>query len=241
MGRMRSLVPRKRIEQKILVLRGEKVMLDADLAELYGVSTFNLNKAVKRNISRFPKDFMFQLTAGEAISLRFQIGMSKPKGRGGRRYLPYVFTEQGVAMLSSVLRSKRAIQVNIAIMRAFVKLREMAGAHRDLTAKLNELERRVASHDTKIGSLFESIRQLMAPATASRRIGFRTKEEDRIDLRDARRALAEAKGKGTKPLQALVKELETSTEFWRLMEKRRKEPTITLREMRKRLSTRKRS
>ena len=100
----------ERIESAILFIRGHKVMLDRDLAALYGVTTFNLNKAVKRNTDRFPEDFMFQLTAEEASTLRFQIGMSKGKGRGGRRYLPYVFTEQGVAMLSSVLRSKRAVQ-----------------------------------------------------------------------------------------------------------------------------------
>jgi hypothetical protein len=149
-------------------------MLDADLAELYGVKTFNLNKAVKRNISRFPEDFMFQLTAEGAVSLRFQNGMSKPRGRGGRRYPPYAFTEQGVAMLSSVLRSKRAILVNIAIMRAFVKLCEMVSSNKELAAKLAELERRVGGHDTKIQSLFEAIRQLMAPAESKHgRIGFK--------------------------------------------------------------------
>jgi len=110
---LKALIPVEIIEKKILLIRGEKVMLDADLAELYGVETFNLNKAVKRNIDRFPEDFMFQLSKEEADSLRFQIGMSKETGRGGRRYLPYVFTEQGVAMLSSVLNSKRAVHVNI--------------------------------------------------------------------------------------------------------------------------------
>jgi hypothetical protein len=105
---MKALVPVEIIEKKILLIRGEKVMLDADLAELYEVETFNLNKAVKRNIDRFPQDFMFQLTREEVDSLRFQIGMSKKEGRGGRRYLPYAFTEQGVAMLSSVLNSERA-------------------------------------------------------------------------------------------------------------------------------------
>ncbi len=109
-----ALIPAERIERAILLIRGHKVILDSDLAVLYGVTTFNLNKAVKRNIARFPDDFMFQLTGDEGTALRFQSGMSKAKGRGGRRYLPYVFTEQGVAMLSSVLRSKRAVQVNIA-------------------------------------------------------------------------------------------------------------------------------
>jgi hypothetical protein len=112
---MSALVPRERIEQTILLIRGHRVMLDADLAKLYGVTTFNLNKAVRRNVDRFPDDFMFRLSEQEAAALTFQIGISKPRGRGGRRYAPDVFTEQGVAMLSSVLRSKRAIQVNIAI------------------------------------------------------------------------------------------------------------------------------
>ena len=110
------MISPERVEQSILLIRGHKVMLDADLARLYGVTTFNLNKAVKRNIDRFPEDFMFQLTYEEAAALRFQIGISKPAGRGGRRYLPYVFTEQGVAMLSSVLRSKNAVRVNIDVM-----------------------------------------------------------------------------------------------------------------------------
>src|SRR5271157_4305739 len=116
-----QIVPREVIERRIYLIREHKVILDSDLAELYGVETFNLNKAVKRNLDRFPQDFMFQLTREEANVLRFQIGMSKPRGRGGRRYLPYAFTEQGVAMLSSVLNSRRAVQVNIAIMRTFVR------------------------------------------------------------------------------------------------------------------------
>jgi hypothetical protein len=170
---MSAVVLRERIEQRILVIRGHRVMLDSELASMYGVTTFNLNKAVKRNIDRFLADFMFQLTTEEAAALRFQIGMSKTKGRGGRRYAPYVFTEQGVAMLSSVLRSNRAIHVNIAIMRAFVKLRELAGSHKELAAKLEQLERKVGGHDTQIRSLFEAIRQLMTPPTPKfRRIGF---------------------------------------------------------------------
>src|SRR4030067_2106760 len=118
---MQTLLPVEVIERKILLIRGQKVMLDSDLAELYGVETSNLNKAVKRNIDRFPEDFMLQLTKEVAASLRFQIGMSKTEGRGGRRYLPYAFTEQGVAMLSSVLNSKRAVQLHFAIMPVFVK------------------------------------------------------------------------------------------------------------------------
>jgi len=116
-----SLIPLEIIEQQIFLIRGQKVMRDTELAKLYGVETFNLNKAVKRNLDRFPNDFMFQLTNEEVRTLTFQIGISN-KGRGGRRTLPYVFTEQGVAMLSTVLNSERAIKVNIIIMRAFVKL-----------------------------------------------------------------------------------------------------------------------
>ena len=171
---MSTTVPLARIEQTILLIRGHRVMLDSDLAALYGVTTFNLNKAVKRNPDRFPDDFMFRLSAQEAAALTFQSGITKPSGRGGRRHLPYVFTEQGVAMLPSVLRSKRAIQVNIAIMRAFVKLRELAASHKELAGKLAQLERKVGGHDGQIRSLFEAIRQLMAPpAPKSRRIGFK--------------------------------------------------------------------
>lgn len=128
---MTNILPRERIERSILLLRGHKVMLDADLAVLYGVSTKRLNEQVRRNRSRFPDDFMFQLTAEEVRSLRSQFATSKP-GRGGRRYAPLVFTEQGIAMLSTVLNSERAIQVNIEIMRAFVRLREMIATHKDL-------------------------------------------------------------------------------------------------------------
>src|SRR6187455_1542996 len=120
---MKAIIPAEHVERRIAFIRGEKVMLDRDLAELYGVTTFNLNKAVKRNLDRFPRDFMFQLNQKEFFSLKFQIGIPKTAGRGGSRYLPYVFTEHGIAMLSTVLRSKRAIHVNIAIIRAFVNLR----------------------------------------------------------------------------------------------------------------------
>jgi ORF6N domain len=170
----RSEVPIERIESAILFIRGHKVMLDRDLAVLYGVTTFNLNKAVKRNTDRFPEDFMFQLTAEEASTLRFQTGMSKGKGRGGRRYLPYVFTEQGVAMLSSVLRSKRAVQVNVEIMRAFVRLRRMLASNEDLARKLDALEKK---YDSQFRVVFEAIRELMAPPEAKKRkIGFLVKE-----------------------------------------------------------------
>lgn len=144
-------------------------MLDSDLAELYGVRTEVLNQAVKRNRRRFPEDFMFQLARREAEFLRSQIVISK-LGRGGRRYLPYAFTEQGVAMLSGVLQSERAVQVNIAIMRAFVRLRRILAAHKGLARKLEELERR---YDAQFKAVFDAIRQLMAPPEKSRRrIGF---------------------------------------------------------------------
>lgn len=145
---------------KIILLRGKRVMLDSDLAELYGVRTFNFNKAVKRNIRRFPEDFMFQLTTEEYRNLIFQNGRSR---WGGRRYAPYVFTEQGVAMLSSVLKSKRAIEVNIAIMRAFVKLRELLLTHKELAKKVEELERKYQLHETDIQTIFEVIKKLLEP------------------------------------------------------------------------------
>jgi len=176
---MKALISIETIERKIYLIRSQKVMLDSDLAELYGVKTFNLNKAVKRNIDRFPQDFMFHLTKEEADSLRFQIGMSKSEGRGGRRYLPYTFTEQGVAMLSSVLRSERAIHVNIAIMRVFVKLREFLSTHKELAHKLAELERKIERHDEEIKAIFDAIRQLMTPPQkAKRKIGFMREVDD---------------------------------------------------------------
>ena len=155
----------------IHLVRGERVLLDADLARLYGVTTGNLNKAARRNPRRFPADFMFRLTDNEARALVFQSGRSND--RGGRRHNPYAFTEQGVAMLSSVLRSDRAIQVNVAIMRAFVGLRRMLASNEALAQKLGELERRLEGHDQAIKSLFEAIRELMAvPAKPSTSIGF---------------------------------------------------------------------
>jgi len=173
---MKNLIPHEFIERKIYLIRGHKVMLDSELARLYGIRTKNLNKAVRRNIERFPKDFMFQLTPDEFKSLRFQIGTSKGR-KGGRRYLPLVFTEQGVAMLSSVLQSRRAIQVNIAIMRVFVKLKQILSTHKDFVYKLNELERKIEKHDVEIQNIFEAIRQLMEPPPEppKRRIGFKQK------------------------------------------------------------------
>jgi hypothetical protein len=178
---MKALIPVELIEKKILLIRGKKVMLDADLAELYQVETFNLNKAVKRNIDRFPQDFMFQLTKQEADSLRFQIGMSKTEGRGGRRYLPYVFTEHGVAMLSTVLNSERAVKVNIEIMRAFVRLRQMLASNAELARKLDALEKK---YDAQFKVVFDAIRQLMTPPVTrkrkrkrKRKIGFRSGDD----------------------------------------------------------------
>jgi len=168
---MSVVFPSKRIEQTILLLRGHKIILDRDLAAMYGVSTRDPNKAVSRNLDRFPDDFMLQLTRSEFNDLKFQFGTSS---WGGTRKLPRAFTEQGIAMLSSVLRSKRAIHVNIAIMRAFVKLREFAASHKTLATKLEQLERKVGGHDGQIRSLFDAIRQLMEPPTPkSRRIGFK--------------------------------------------------------------------
>jgi hypothetical protein len=172
-----AIVPRERIEDAILLIRGHKVMLDADLAGLYGVPTKVFNQAVKRNLDRFPEDFMFQLTPEESENLRLQFGASSLRSQfvtsswGGRRYRPRAFTEQGVAMLSSVLRSQRAVQVNIEIMRAFVRLRQMLAAHKELAGRLDELEKK---YDAQFKGVFDAIRQLMAPpAPKRRRIGFR--------------------------------------------------------------------
>lgn len=170
------VVPVERIEKAIFIIRGQKVMFDADLATLYGVPTRSLIQAVRRNEERFPSDFMFRLNQEEFDSLRSQIVISK--GRGGRRYIPYVFTEQGVALLSSVLRSQQAILVNIAIMRVFVRLREMMATHKELAVKLRELEGRIQDHDEQIVAIFEAIRQLMTPPeTPRKRIGFEVKEK----------------------------------------------------------------
>lgn len=164
-----ALVSLDSVQSMIYVFRGHKVMLDADLAKLYGVTTANLNKAVKRNLERFPGDFMFQLTDDEWEVLRSQIGISK-SGSGGRRFNPYVFTEQGVAMLSSVLNSEKAIKVNIQIMRAFVQFRQMLLSSQELNQRLDALESR---YDQQFAVVFDAIRQLMAPPEPTRKqIGF---------------------------------------------------------------------
>jgi hypothetical protein len=190
-----DIIPIRRIVQSILVLRGQKVMLDYDLATLYGVEARVLNQAVKRNASRFPVDFMFQISAEEMekvsqvvippaqertekkVTNSSQFVTSSRKYRG-KRYRPYAFTEQGVAMLSSILNSERAVKVNIAIMRAFVRLRDVLETNRELARIFDELEKRVGKHDEKIDAILEAIRQLMAPPTKPRReIGFHVREK----------------------------------------------------------------
>jgi phage regulator Rha-like protein len=192
----KEIVPALRIAQSICLLRGQKVILDFDLAALYGVATKVLNQAVKRNRERFPADFMFQLTAEETSNLRSQFVTLRSQTIGNQliamnrsqfvtlkrgqniKYRPYAFTEEGVAMLSSVLNSARAINVNIAIMRAFVKLREALETNRELARKFAELEKRVGKHDAKIDAILDAIRQLMAPPEEPRReIGFHVREK----------------------------------------------------------------
>ena len=171
-----QLIAAPPIEKRILVVRGRQVMLDEDLADLYGVETKRLVEQVKRNLDRFPEDFMCQHNKEEAAALRSQIATSNT-GRGGRRYAPYVFTEQGVAMLSSVLRSKRAIAVNIEIMRAFVELRRIASSYAAIEKRLEQIERGVGEHDEQLGEIFSALRQLIAPAPQSKHpIGFRLRE-----------------------------------------------------------------
>jgi hypothetical protein len=166
-----ALVAVEQVGELILSIRGQKVMLDADLAALYGVETRILTRAVARHPDRFPPDFMFQLTTDETAALRSHFGISNT-GRGGRRYAPYVFTEQGVAMLSSVLNSPRAVAVNIEIMRAFVSLRGLLASNADLARRLDELE---SKYDDQFKAVFAAIRELMRPpASPGRRIGFRT-------------------------------------------------------------------
>jgi len=169
---MNALIAVEVIERKILLIRGQKVMLDSDLSELYGIEVKHLKRQVRRNLDRFPGDFMIQLSKEEYESLRRHFGALK---RGGHsKYLPYAFTEQGVAMLSSVLNSKRAVHVNIAIMRAFVKLREMLVTHKDLARKIEEMEKK---YDSQFKVVFDAIRQLMTPPeTKKRKSGFEIRE-----------------------------------------------------------------
>jgi len=173
----KSLVPVERIERLIYLIRGQKVMLDSDLADIYGIPTHRLNEQVRRNLSRFPEDFVFQLTRQEFATLISQIAISK-KGRGGRRTMPWVFTEHGAIMLASVLNSPVAVEASVRVVRAFVRLREMLASNRELAQRLDELERKFEGHDAAIRNLFEAIRQLLAsPKPKRRKIGFHVKEQ----------------------------------------------------------------
>ena len=173
---MTDLVLKEVIASKIFMIRHKKVMLDRDLAELYGVPTKSLNLAVKRNIDRFPEDFMFRLNQKEYQSLRFQIETSK---RGGARYLPYAFTQNGVAMLSSILKSKKAAQVNILIMRTFTKLQEMILSHKNLRLGIEALERKYKQHDKHLATVFKVLKKLLTPSEKSKRkIGFHSKTDN---------------------------------------------------------------
>jgi len=160
------------VESRILIVRRQRVILDSDLAELYGVTVKRLNQQVNRNQERFPADFMFQLTSTEDKALRLQIATSK-KGRGGRRYLPYAFTEHGAIMAATVLNSPQAVEMSVFVVRAFVRMREMLAKNRQLAAKINELDRRLETHDTTIQDIIEAIKELMVPERPSKRkIGF---------------------------------------------------------------------
>jgi uncharacterized membrane-anchored protein YjiN (DUF445 family) len=188
----KEIIPTQQIAQAIYVIRGQRVMLSQDLAILYGVAVKVLNQAVKRNAVRFPADFVFQLKAEELANLKSQFVTSS--WGGPRRAPPYAFTEQGVAMLSSVLKSERAVKVNIAIMRAFVKLRQTLETNRELAKKFEALEKRVGKHDKKIAAIIDAIRQLMAPPEKPKReIGFHVREQaPRYRTRKARGARASA-------------------------------------------------
>lgn len=170
------LAPVERIAQSIFILRGHKVLLDSDLAALYGVATKRFNEAVKRNLVRFPQDFMFQVTADELSALRSQIATSKPS-RGGRRYAPYAFTEHGAIMAAMILNSPRAVEMSVYVVRAFVQLREVLASNKELAKRLDQLEARIqkkpTSHDDAIAAMLSAIRELMQPTvTKSRPIGF---------------------------------------------------------------------
>lgn len=187
-------VPFAAIEGRIHLIRETKVMLDADLAELYGVATGHLNRAVRRNIERFPGDFMRQLTADEAANLKCQTGASSL--HGGRRHLPYAFTQEGIAMLSSVLRSPRAAAVNVEIMRAFVRMRRMLLSVDELARKVEALERKAVAHDQDLEAVFKALKQLIAPPQAPRReIGFHVQPADSAPESGSRRPSPETAGR----------------------------------------------
>lgn len=170
--RARHLLLIKPVEPRIVVLRSQRVMLDFELAELYGVQVKRLNEQVKRNAARFPKDFMFKLSACEDQNLRSHFATSSSK-HGGRRRAPFAFTEHGAIMAATVLNSKRAIEMSVFVVRAFVRLREMINTNRKVTSKLVELERRLKGHDAVIDDIIDAIRDLMEPPPHTRRIGFR--------------------------------------------------------------------
>lgn len=169
----RSIIPAARIERSILLIRGQKVIVDADLAALYGVETRRLNEQVRRNADRFPGDFMFQLTAPEYADLMSQSATSSGRW-GGRRKRPMVFTEHGALMAAAVLSSPQAVEMSILVVRAFVRLRSLLATHRDLATKLDELERKLSTHDQQIIVLFDTIRRMMAAPPSTKRIGFRS-------------------------------------------------------------------
>jgi hypothetical protein len=186
-----AIVLANRVGSKILVLRNQKVILDTDLAELYGVPVRQLNQQIKRNRDRFPADFVFSLTSAEYRSLRSQIVISNP-GRGGRRYLPHAFTEHGAIMAATILNSSRAIEMSIFVVRAFVQMRQTAAVNRHVVSKLIELEAHLDRHDDEIQDLIETIRELIAPLPANaRRIGF---EAPSAATKTRSRALKAAKG-----------------------------------------------
>jgi ORF6N domain-containing protein len=168
----KSALIKNSVEGRIFFVRGHKVLLDNDLAELYGVSVKRLNQQVKRNAERFPADFMFRLTSGESKNLRLQFATSS-QGHGGRRYSPFAFTEHGAIMAASVLNSPQAIEMSVFVVRAFVRLREMLATNKELAAKLGELERRLETHDEAIQEIFAAIKQLMElPTKSTKQIGF---------------------------------------------------------------------
>jgi hypothetical protein len=167
---MNEIIPIEEIQQRIFIIRGHRVMIDADLAVLFSVTTKRLNEQVRRNLNRFPPDFMFQLNEDEFENLRSHFATSR---WGGRRYLPYVFTEYGAIMLANVLNSPVAVHAGIQVVRAFVKLRELLSTNKELTIKLKQLEGKIEKHDEEIHLIFKAIRQLMAPQEQKKRkIGF---------------------------------------------------------------------
>lgn len=172
----KDAIPGRQIEDRIYTVRGKRVMLDADLARLYGVTTKRLNEQIRRNVDRFPEDFAFQLTNHEFADLRSQNATSNEPlhGRGGRRYQPWVFTEHGAIMAASVLNTPRAVEVSVFVVRAFVKLRELTMAHKEIRQKLSELERKVSGHDQAIAGPIHAIRELMTPPGSKKKrpIGF---------------------------------------------------------------------